>query len=299
MAACILPWDVLIAGSLTKVDDMGAALSPVECVQTRVTQSKLFARLVSWCVQETRYGLPVILCGTLLLEVHQGDKGRGVALLEKVSFGVLKGTQFLEGQINPSAFSILFDIANDVSELEGNAQVVRIALHPSVVCTKDRKTRQTHHRRHVVAVLFQLRERGVALDRQVHLHAADEFLKVVLGNGVVRHSPLQGLGDTMGRLASVTVVKFPTPVLQKSLLRRQCVAVIGNIVAVATEGIHRINSITLSLGQKEKSIIKILRVLSRYLATVRICFLRVCVHTWLLVRPPAALAVPPVTAWCC
>ena len=180
--------------------------------------------------------------------------------------------------LSESAFGILFDITNDIGELEGQAQVPRIALHTGVIRPKDRQASQTNHGRHTVAILCQLGERGVALDRQVHLHAADKFLKVVLGNGVVRHSPLQGLGDTMGRLASVTVVKFPTPVLQKGLLRRQCVAVIGNIVAVATEGIHCINSVTLGLGQKEKGIVKILRVLSRHVSTVRICLLCVCVH---------------------
>ena len=54
--------------------------------------------------------------------------------------------------------------------------------------------------------------------------------------------------------------------------------VISNIVAVATEGVHRINSVTLGLGQKEKGIVKILRVLSRHVSTVRICLLCVCVH---------------------
>src|SRR5438270_7065661 len=69
--------------------------------------------------------------------------------------------------------------------------------------------------------------------------------------------------------------------------------VIGNIVAVATEGVHCINSVTLSLGQKEKGIVKILRVLSRHCSTVRICLLCVGVHMRLLVLPPTALIMRP------
>jgi len=98
----------------------------------------------------------------------------------------------------------------------------------------------------------------------------------------------------MRRLAGVAVVEFPPPVLQEGMLRRQRLAVIGNIVTVATEGIHGVNGIALGLRQKEKSIIKILGVLSRYLATVRICLLYVRVHAVLLVLPPAAM--PPPTA---
>ena len=94
----------------------------------------------------------------------------------------------------------------------------------------------------------------------------------------MRYGALQGLGDTMGRLTSVAIIEFLAPVLQQGVLGRQDMVVIGNIVAVATEGVHRINSVTLGLGQKEKGIVKILRVLSRHCSTVRICLLCVCVH---------------------
>jgi hypothetical protein len=94
----------------------------------------------------------------------------------------------------------------------------------------------------------------------------------------MRHGALQGLGDTMGRLPSVAIIEFLAPVLQQDVLGRQDTVVIGNIIAVTTEGIHRINSVTLGLGQKEKGIVKILRVLSRHVPTVRICLLCVCVH---------------------
>ena len=93
----------------------------------------------------------------------------------------------------------------------------------------------------------------------------------------MRHGALQGLGDTMGRLTSVAIIEFLAPVLQ-GMLGRQDMVVISNIVAVATEGVHRINSVTLGLGQKEKGIVKILRVLSRHFSTIRICLLCVCVH---------------------
>jgi hypothetical protein len=76
------------------------------------------------------------------------------------------------------------------------------------------------------------------------------------------------------------------------MLGRQRTAIVGNIVAVATEGIHGVNGVALCFGQKEKSIVKILRVLSRDLSTVRICLLCVCVHAVLLVLPPAALGMP-------
>jgi hypothetical protein len=94
----------------------------------------------------------------------------------------------------------------------------------------------------------------------------------------MHYGALQGLGDTMGRHTSVAILEFLAPVLQQGVLSRQDMVVIGNIVAVATEGVHRINSVTLRLGQKEKGIVKILRVLSRHVSTVRIRLLCVCVH---------------------
>ena len=94
----------------------------------------------------------------------------------------------------------------------------------------------------------------------------------------MRYGALEGLGDTMGRLTSVAIIEFLAPVLQQGVLGRQDMVVIGNIVAIATEGVHCINSVTLGLGQKEKRIVKILRVLSRHFSTVRICLLCVCVH---------------------
>jgi hypothetical protein len=89
---------------------------------------------------------------------------------------------------------------------------------------------------------------------------------------------MQGLGNPMGRLTSIAIIEFLTPVLQQGVLGRQGVVIIGNIIAVATEGVHRINRVTLGLGQKEKGIVKILRVLSRHFSTIRIRLLRVCVH---------------------
>jgi hypothetical protein len=94
----------------------------------------------------------------------------------------------------------------------------------------------------------------------------------------MRYGTVQGLGNAMGWLPSVAILEFLAPVLQQGVLRRQGMAVIGNIIAVATEGVHRINSVTLVLRQKEKGIVKILRVLSRHFSTVRIGLLRVCVH---------------------
>jgi hypothetical protein len=100
----------------------------------------------------------------------------------------------------------------------------------------------------------------------------------MLGNSIVRHGAFEGLGDTMGRLTSVAIIEFLAPVLQQGMLSRQDMAVIGNIVAVATEGVHCINSVTLGPRQKQKRIVKILCVLSRHFSTVRICLLCVCVH---------------------
>jgi hypothetical protein len=94
----------------------------------------------------------------------------------------------------------------------------------------------------------------------------------------MRHGTVQGLGDPMGRLTSVAIIEFLAPVLQQRVLGRQSMIVIGNIIAVATEGVHRIYSVTLGLRQKEKGIVKILRVLSRHFSTIRIRLLRVCVH---------------------
>src|SRR5262249_22065337 len=206
------------------------------------------------------------------------------------------GMQILDGQINPSAFGILLDVTNDIGELECQAQVPRIALHTSVIRPKDRQASQTNYGGHTVTILCQLGKRSVALDREVHLHTADQFLKVMLRNSIMRHGALEGLGDTMGRLPSVAIIELLAPVLQHGVLGRQNRVVIGNIVAVATEGVHCINSVTLGLGQKKKRIVKILRVSSRHFSTVRICLLCVWVHMWLLVLPPAALIMLPLTA---
>src|SRR5262245_34586403 len=113
--------------------------------------------------------------------------------------------QLLDGQINASAFGILLDVANDVSKLEGQAQVPRIALHTGVMRPKDRQASQTYHGRHAVAILFQLGKGSIALDSEIHLHTTDEFLKVMLRNGIMRHGVLQSLGDTMSRLTHVTI----------------------------------------------------------------------------------------------
>jgi hypothetical protein len=61
----------------------------------------------------------------------------------------------------------------------------------------------------------------------------------------------------MDRLALITTLQFPSPLIEASLLFRDRRGAIGDVIDRATEGIDGVHRLTLFLGQEEKGIVEV------------------------------------------
>ena len=160
----------------------------------------------------------------------------------------MKGLQVFEGEVNPAVLGVFFDIAHDIGELESSAQMSGIDLHPRVGIAKDLNAEQAHDRGHTIAIAFEIGEGGIALDGEIHLDSAHELFEVMLRNGIVLNDWLQGVGNRMSGSPSVAVLQLLTPGLEQRGSLQWHIVAISNIVAIPTEGVESVESITLCPG---------------------------------------------------
>src|SRR5204863_8413163 len=79
---------------------------------------------------------------------------------------------------DPPALQVRAQVAQDVREVEGDPQILRVGSAALLLVAEDAQADQPHDRGDTVAVSPELLERGVALVRQVHLDAGEKLLQV-------------------------------------------------------------------------------------------------------------------------
>ena len=88
--------------------------------------------------------------------------------------------QVLLREVDASAARILADVADDVGQLECDAQVARIAPGRRIGVTEDLGRHETHDTCDAVAIELECREVEIAMLGQVHRHAVDHRLEMRL-----------------------------------------------------------------------------------------------------------------------
>jgi hypothetical protein len=112
------------------------------------------------------------------LKAHEGgESGRNTALQDFVRLHV-KLLQLADGQVDAAAHGVFAHVADDVGELESQAQLVRVFGGARVGLAKDARRHLAHDARHQVAIALEAGKVEVAGLLQVHLAAVDHGLQV-------------------------------------------------------------------------------------------------------------------------
>ena len=110
-----------------------------------------------------------------------GHRGRG-DVFQDLPFAHPESLQILHRKINPSQLGILGDVAEDVGELEGDAQLLGIAFHDRAGCAEDPGAEQADHRGDPVAVgaeFLKGRVAGALRLPHIHEHATHDLREQV------------------------------------------------------------------------------------------------------------------------
>src|SRR5574343_1269468 len=124
-------------------------------------------------------GLLVVFFGPLILELHQRRKVVRILSVQDVGGRDIELLQLVHRDIDAATPGILADVADDVGELEGHAQIVGVFLRLAVLVAKDFGSKQADHTGDTVAIERQPLEIEIARLLEVHLHAVDDFQQLL------------------------------------------------------------------------------------------------------------------------
>ena len=85
--------------------------------------------------------------------------------------------QLGQRQIDSPPFGVRAHVPQDVGQLQRLAQIDGVIAAGGIPVPKYLDAEQSDHRGDPVAVQFQIREIGIALDVQIHLHPLEEFIE--------------------------------------------------------------------------------------------------------------------------
>src|SRR5207245_11696829 len=85
-------------------------------------------------------------------------------------------------KVDAPARGVLPEVAQDVRQPEGDAEVDGVGLGFGRAGPENLQADEPDRRRDSVAVLVELAECGVAVDGEIHLHARDDVVEVFPGD---------------------------------------------------------------------------------------------------------------------
>lgn len=132
-------------------------------------QPGFLAALVGRGQQAKSLFIQFVCAGCLV--THQGLKARRVLALQDVLGFDLKLLQLVDGQVNAPAHRVLAHVADDVGELESQAQGVGVGGGLVLALSKNACRHFAHHTGHQMAVALETRVVEVTGLGQVHLAA--------------------------------------------------------------------------------------------------------------------------------
>src|SRR5256712_4711312 len=115
--------------------------------------------------------------GPRRLPPHESQEGRRALPLEELRLAVSARGDLVERHVDSPAQGVRLEVAEDVRELQGDAEVDGIVAAPYVAASEDRQADETDGRGDAAAVDAQLVEVPVARPPQVHRHPVEEILE--------------------------------------------------------------------------------------------------------------------------
>ena len=167
-------------------------------------------------------GASELLARAERLSFEQGRNRRREPPRPQVVFGHAVGRQFVERQVQAAAGQIGRHVAQDVGQLEGQAQFLGVAAGARILVAEDLDADEADRGGDLVAVGPQVAERGETRRLEVHRAAVDELLERQPLHGKAADHPLQRLALRRARPPAVEAGgHFLAPALQSGRALRQ------------------------------------------------------------------------------
>src|SRR6266511_1213902 len=209
-------------------------------------------------------GESIIASRPLAFELHHFAEIVVYLPARQVALRVTEQPQVLLWQIDAPARGVLFQIAQDVSQLQGDAEVDGVILRAQASISEDLYAHQPRDRGDAVAVLMKLVEGLISVAQQVHLAAVDHLLEILFRHRETFEDAPQLDRDGHGRFARIEVIKLFTPSVQFNPRLSICVGraagarflhdVVNNVVNRAAEGVNVNYRVPLGLRQEKERI---------------------------------------------
>ena len=136
--------------------------------------------------------------GPLGLMVQEVDHGGGGNAPENVFHIHTEALQILQGEVDPPHRAILGDIAENIGELEGDAELVGVLFDGPALGSEDRGAAQSHGGGDATAINLEFPECRVAVLLRlpgIHQHSPDDFREEL----PVQLSPLDHVMKVLGK----------------------------------------------------------------------------------------------------
>ena len=151
---------------------------------------------------------------------------------------------------------VFADVANDVGQLQRQAQLVGVFGGARIGLAEDARGDFAHHAGHQVAVLRKVRKGEVARLLQVHLAALDHFLELPLLDAELDRQRHQRLHHRMVRLPGEGLRDLAAPPGELSGRHARVAHLVDHVVDLAAEGIEGRDGGAARLGQEQERVIE-------------------------------------------
>ena len=170
--------------------------------------------------------------------------------------------QVVQREVEPAQRGVRGDVAQDVDELERDAQLYRVFARARVVVLEDLDGGQAHRGGHALAVLAQLGEgrRSGVIVRSMR-QPATMSSKQARGMGKRCKVLRQLLAQRRGRAPRVAAVDLLQPALEAGLALPA--GLVHAVVHHAAEGVERVDGPALLAGQNAEGIVEVAPALAR------------------------------------
>ena len=178
--------------------------------------------------------------------------------------------------VDPAMGRVIAEVAKNISELKGHAEVDGIILSMRRGWTEDVQAYQTDDRGDSVTIQRQFLEGPVARSREIHFDAFDEFVEIGFGNGKLFDVMRQTNHERPRRSSAIDELELASPATKFFLGIAAGWRFIDGAVHCFAKGVHRIHGVPPSLWEKEKRVIEVASTLLREIGAKRLCFC--CCH---------------------
>ena len=208
-------------------------------------------------------GLFVILACARRLCRHQLDESGRIAPRGEILRADVEAAQILLGQVDAPRTRVDLDVAQDIRELQRDAEVHRVIAGAGIAVAEDLDAREPDGGRHAVAVRVQLLERLVAGLVQVHLDARDDLFEHGARDRKGADRRLESLASGVRGRATVDACDLLTPALELAPLPVALLPEVDGVVHDAAERVHRVERLALPAWQAEEGVEEVRAALPR------------------------------------